>query len=210
MKEHSLTENTEAEVIERLAKGALLRDLLTAVKGIPSHAQLFRSVPLRGLPDEPKGDIDLLCVPPLHPELAVAVQVKKIKVDAEAIQTGRPNGLQGLKTGIRQANLLSKIGFHQVYLFVFVMVDSREQNAGRISFASLPPELRRLIERCIADIRCAGLVQSVGLAHYEFAQTMDTPDPFDSNHLQLVDLAAQLSQRAEVTNWVKAACERGM
>jgi hypothetical protein len=157
-------------------------------------------VPLSGLPDKPRGDVDILLVVPGRPDLATAIQVKRIKVGAAALRTRRPNKLHELKKGVRQANVLARIGFSQVYLYVFVVVDSREQNAGRISYDGPSSELRSLIRQVISP---RGLDQRVGLIHFEFVQPMDD-EPLGSGTYgaDLVRLAESMAQPPEVTTWV--------
>src|SRR5205807_941816 len=100
-----------------------------------------------------------------RPDLAIAIEAKRVKV-----RSGRLNKLHDFKKGVRQANLLARIGFSQVYLFVFVVVDSREQNAGRMSYDGTDSYLRSVIEQAIS---VSDLDPRVGLMHYEFVQPMD-------------------------------------
>lgn len=191
----------EALLIDRLIRDSHWRSRILGIEGIHSNSTLFQSVLLSGLPGKCRGDVDILLVPPGRPDLATAIQVKRIKVGAAALRTRQPNKLRGLEEGVRQANLLARIGFSQVYLYVFVVVDSREQNVGRISYDGLSRELRELLRQSISPI---GLDQRVGLMHYEFGQPMDD-EPLGSGTYgaDLVRLAESMVQPPEVTAWVQ-------
>jgi len=196
----SIADIPEARLIKLLIMDRQWHSRILGIKGIQSNSTPLLSVPLRGLPGNPSGDIDILLVVPGRPDLATAIEVKRIKVGAAAFQTGGPNKLRGFKEGVRQANTLAKIGFSQVYLYIFVVVDSREQNTERISYKGLSLELKSWIEQNISPRE---LVQRVGLMHFEFVQPMDD-EPLGvgtfSGHL--VRLADSMSQDPEVTAWV--------
>ncbi len=196
----SIAAISEASLIDLLIRDRHWRSRVLGIQGIHSDSTPFQSVPLSGLPGKPRGDVDILLVVPGRPDLATAIQVKRIKAGAAAIRTGRPNKLYELKKGVRQANVLARIGFLQVYLYVFVVVDGREQNAGRISYDGLSPELRSLIGQVISP---SGLDQRAGLIHYEFVQPMDDePLGIGTYGGHLVRLAESMAQPPEVTTWV--------
>lgn len=179
------------------------RSRLLNIHGIPRESIPFQRVPLNGLPGTPVGDVDILLSVPGRPELATAIQVKRVKVGAAALRDQRPNKLQEFKKGVRQANLLAKIGFSLVYLYVFVVVDSREINAGRSLYKGLTKELRSLIERAISP---HGLHVRVGLMYHEFVQPMDNVPLGTGTYFgHLVRSARPISQPAEVTSWVAQA-----
>jgi hypothetical protein len=69
-------------------------------------------------------DVDLLLVEPNAPEAAVAIEIKRIRVHARTFAGGIPNKLQEYEKAVQQANRLARVGFAQVYLYVFVVVDS--------------------------------------------------------------------------------------
>jgi hypothetical protein len=163
-------------------------------------------VPFKGLPDEPEGDVDLLLVPPDRPDQATAVEVKRIKFGAEALRTGRPNKLQELRKGLRQAETLAEIGFWQAYLYVFVVVDSREQNRGQLTYAGLTSEHDNAIDNSLASLH---LPPRVGLIRYDFVQPMDdAPLPTGSGGTSLVRLATPAAQPRAVTDWVSRAAQQ--
>jgi hypothetical protein len=129
-----------------------------------------------------------------------------VKVGASAFLSGRPNKLHEFDEGVRQANLLAQVGFSQVYLFVLVVVDSREQNAGGISYDGLTADLQRTIESTISTRE---LVQRVGLMHYEFVQPMDNaPLGIGTYSAHLQRIAETAVQSPELTQWVAQVIAR--
>ena len=136
---------------------------------------------------------------PTHPR-QVAIEVKRIKVHAPTFASGIPNKLQEYDKAVEQANLLARVGFAQVYLYVFVVVDSRHHNEGRVTYDGLTPELRARIEAVISPER---LEARVGLAVHELIQPMDHPPLITGAggiHLRRVAMAVQ--QPEELTRWL--------
>ena len=203
----SIADIPEAALVKRLITDPYWRWRLLQIYGIPADSIPFPSVPLRGLTGQSQGDVDILLSVPGRPDLATAIEVKIIKVGAAALRNQTPNKLRGFKEGVRQSNRLARIGFSQVYLYVFVVVDSREKNAGRITYEGLPPELRRLIERAISP---SGLDTRVGLMYHELVQPMDN-EPLGTGTYSghLVRLAELAAQPAELTAWVAQATSAG-
>lgn len=71
-----------------------------------------------------------------------------------------------------QANRLHDLGFHQVYLYVLVVADSREKNQGRVSYEGLSAEQVAVVE---ATTSLEHLHPDVGLVVCTFVQPMDHP-----------------------------------
>ncbi|HEX5482145.1 MAG TPA: hypothetical protein VFZ08_05910 [Terriglobia bacterium] len=177
------------------------RSTVLEIKGIPEDSDPFLNVPLKGLTGQSQSDVDILLSPPCRPDLTTVIEVKKIKVSSAALRNQTPNKLQGLKKGKKQANARAEIGFWQVYLYVLVVVDSREQNAGRFTYDGLSPELRSFIGQAIT---LEDLNERVGLFHCEFVQPMDKkPLSVGTYHGHLIRLARPVEQSREVTEWVK-------
>ena len=143
--EQSIADINEALLVEMLlASSPVQRDRIIGLHGIANDVQDFQAVPLTDVPgDITRGDIDILLCSPERPEQATAIQVKRVKVGPEAMRTGKPNKLPDLKKGVEQANRLAEIGFSQVYLYIFIVVDSREKNAGQYSFSGASTEIGR-------------------------------------------------------------------
>jgi hypothetical protein len=206
LKHQSLAEIPEGELVGRLMAEPHWRGRVIGLHGIPSDVEVYLAVPLRGLPEEPKGDIDILLVPPGRPDFSTVVQVKRVKVGETAFYTGIPSKLKELENVRRQANQLAEIGFAQVYCFVFVVVDSRHNNKGRFTYEGPTPALRKRIDDAVST---AGLAPRVGLVHFEFVQPFDAeplgPGTYGGN---LKRLATAISQPSEVTAWVQRTIDR--
>lgn len=118
------------------------------------------------------GDIDVLIANPQCPETSLAIEVKRVKIQAATFHTGTPGKLQDLKRGVHQANLLAELGFHRTFLVVAVVVDGRERDY--LNFASRGPTSQ--LAQAIDDFPSrAKLAARVGLAFVEIVQPVDKP-----------------------------------
>ena len=100
----------------------------------------------------------------------------------------------------KQANLLAQMGFWQVYAYVIVVVDAREQNAGKNTYAGLSSQLKSL---AASAIRTDLLAERVGLAALEFTQPMDRkPFVVGTHGFTLHRLSTPAVQSRELTEWV--------
>ena len=127
----SIADIPEQDLIAKVLSDPHYRRTLFDIKGMLSEgARILKEIQLREFREDLKGDIDILVLPPGAPEQATAIQVKRFKVGLNAVRTGRPNKLEAFKKGVQQANHLARLGFSQVYLWVFVVIDTREQNGG--------------------------------------------------------------------------------
>lgn len=202
----SIADIPEDALVQYLLSDPYWRLNILGVRGIPQDVLDLQRVPLDNILGDFEGDVDILLCAQSQPDSATAIEVKRIKVGAEALRSEQPNKLHEYTRGVRQANRLARVGFSQVYLYVFVVVDSREQNAGHISYAGPPSQLRRKIEDTLS---VSDLDPRIGLLHYEFVQPMDNA-PFEvgtaSGHL--LRLAQPVAQPAALTAWVaqRIAC----
>lgn len=198
---NSIADITEADFIRRLLLDSYWRSRVFNISGMPAEPSAFASVDLKGAPGNFFGDVDVLLCPPSQPELATAISVKRIKFGARAIRNGQPNKLGELKKATEQANRLADVGFHLVYSFVFVAIDTREQNVGtKISFAGLPVELKQFVYFAVTT---QGLNPRIGLYRTEYVQTMDDePLITGSFHGHLVRNAEPVQQADNLTAWV--------
>jgi hypothetical protein len=202
----SLAEIPEGELVRKLMADPHWRSRVIGLHGIPSDVEDHLEVPLQGLPGEPKGDIDILLVPPGRPDFSTVVQVKRVKVGEKTFYKGEPNRLKELGKLCQQANQLAEIGFAQVYGFVFVVVDSRHNNKGHFTYEGSTPTLRKMIDDAVST---AGLTQRVGLAHFEFVQPTDAePLGPGTKRGNLKRLAVAISQPSQVTTWVQRTIDR--
>lgn len=196
----SLADIPEKELVCRLVESPRFRENLLGIAGLPAAPLILQAEDLSDAPGAVEGDADLLFVEPKAPEAAVAVEAKRIKVHGRAFETARPNKLHEYAKAVEQANQLARIGFAQVYLYVFVVVDSREHNAGRYTFDGLTPELRAVVA---AVVSLKDLDPRVGLAMYDLNQPMDHP-PLTTGDggIQLERLATPAAQPPELTRWL--------
>lgn len=201
---HSIADLEEKDLVRHLLSDEQWRQRLLGLYG-GTNTLVYPEVRLDGLGDL-EGDIDLLLVPPGQPELATAIQVKRIKVSAASFETDAPNKLAELRKLKQQTNPLACIGFWQVYAFVLVAVDSRSHNAGAFSYAGLTASLREKID---AAISLEALAERIGLVKFEFVQPIDDrPLGAGAFRLRPKRVAQSATQPAEVTTWVQQAILR--
>jgi len=168
---------------------------------MPAEPSAFASVDLKGAPGNFLGDVDVLLCPPSQPELATAISVKHIKFGVGAVRSGQPNKLRELKKATEQANRLAEVGFHLVYSFVFVAIDTRELNVGKgISFTGLPIELKQFVHNAVT---AQGLTPRIGLYRTEYVQPMDD-EPLSTGTFYgfLVRNANPTKQADNLSQWV--------
>jgi len=139
----SIADIHEADLVSALVADPYWRATILNIYGIPDLPVVRERVSLATMPGQGDGDIDILTWEKAKPQHATAIEVKRIKIGTNAFVSGRPNKLQEYEKAVRQANRLSKIGFWQVYLFVLVVVDSRNHNAVRSLTMA-----RHVITRC--------------------------------------------------------------
>ena len=198
----SLVDIPEGELINRLLEHPYWRPTLFHLAGFPRDPIVRDQVDLAGVPGGFIGEVDVLLSDQDRPDLAIAIQAKRIKFDAYDLQRGSPKKLTELKKAYEQANRDAKVGFSQVYLYVFVVVDSREQNAAKtLSYEGLSNDHKALVRRALP---LDGLDERVGLFQIELAQTMDA-SPLDAGTFggELRRRAQPICQTAELTEWVR-------
>lgn len=198
----SVADIREEDLVDRLLSDVYSRSNYFELHGLPRGMLNKQRVSLNKAPGESKGDIDVLSCAPGRPEEAVAFEVKRIKFGVSALRPGgRPNKLQEFAKAVQQANRLAQLGFWQVYLYVIVVVDAREQNAGRLTYEGLSSELQYLVS---STITLEGLDKRVGLCDLDFTQPMDyAPLTVGTGGLHLHRLSTPALQSAELTTWVK-------
>ena len=202
--QNSITTIPEPDLVRRLMNDPRWREELINIHGIPDGVDYHLEVPLDGLPGNPKGDINVLLYRPGDPQDATAIQIKRIKVYHDAFTTGLPNKIGDFQKGVRQANLLAKLGFARIYLYVFIVVDSRSQNIDEFSFKGLSAELYSKIN---SEISPSSLDSRVGLIKFDFTQPMDY-EPLTTGVYggSIVRIAVSAEQPKKVTEWVAQVC----
>lgn len=202
----SIVEITEPDLVHKLVHNDHWRSRIINIHGMPDHPSCYLEEPLDQFGPNVSGDVDLLLVDKLNIRESTAIQIKRIKVSENAFHTGMPNKLGDVQKGARQANLLAELGFYQVYLYLFIVVDSRIRNIGQYSYEGLTPQLRSTLR---AEITTSALLRRVGMIEFEFTQPMDSPPLGVGTYGgSLVRLAEPHSQAPEVTGWVNCVIER--
>jgi hypothetical protein len=201
--EQSITKTAESDLIDVV----FARDTWRLVMGLPPLASADWLHLLRvPLPPDKKtrkttGDIDILTMPPSMPSEAVAAEAKLVRVGADSFYTISPNGLANWQQGIEQANRLAVHGFHCVYIYMFVLVDSRANNGGEWTYKGATPEL----DLRISDAMHLDQIDNrVGVVENRFVQPVDRA-PFELGTAQssVLRTAVPASQSDELTEWVR-------
>jgi hypothetical protein len=202
----SNTTLNEAEVIAHVLRDPNDRESVLNIKGIDATGDVFENVQRRKKGGSTTGDVDILVLPPSGEDEATAIQVKRLpmRLDEDGNPDARANKLEGLfDKGVEQAHRDAEDGFHQVYLWLFVLVDGRAANQGRYSHEGLSPAARVRIDQAVCT---AKLGPRVGLIQFEWVQSMDLP-PFPSSagggHL-MTPLPLCVAQPPGLTNWLRA------
>lgn len=206
-----ITDLKEQELVARVLSDPHYRHLLMNIKDLFStNARVLREVQLRAFKSELTSDLDILVIPADAPDQSTAIQVKRFvpQDGLEYADAWRPNRMQRLfKEGIRQANETLGVGFSQVYLWVFVLIDTREQNGGRYTYDGPDSALRARIQQAMSPVR---LDPRVGLMDFEWVQPMDRA-PFElgtyGGHLER--LAENGTQPGDLTEWIRTPAQDG-
>jgi hypothetical protein len=206
----SITEFREQELIAHVHNDVHYRATLFNIKGMFNEdVRILEQIELRAFRKGLNGDIDILVVPGGQPELSTAIQVKRFEAivrtnleGLDEVQGGYPGRFRKLMAkGIRQANTTKRVGFAQVYLWIFVVIDTRHRNSGWYTYDGPSSLLNSQIDQAISPV---GLDPTIGLMKFEWVQPMDRP-PFElSTHGgDLRKLAESTAQPPELTEWLR-------
>lgn len=202
----SITDLKESELISRVLNDPHYRTTVFHIRGLQTHdAQILEHVDLRLFGSALAGDVDILVIPQDHPEESTAIQVKRFQARVringhgdDEIAGGSLDRFRKLMSkGIDQTNLITRVGFAQVYLWIFVAIDTRERNSGWNIYDGPDAFLRSSITSALSQ---SGLGPTIGLMEFQWVQPMDRP-PFElvTHGGSLWKLAAPTRQPAEVT-----------
>jgi len=203
----SLAEIPENKLVDRIVTDKLWGREFFMFHGMPSGMVSRQCVSLTSAPGNPKGDIDVLFCAPDLPQQAVAYQIKRVKFGINQLRSETPNKLQEFKKLAQQTNLISRMGFWQVYAHFIVVADGREQNAeaqstGNLTFQGLSSKLRSLLYSAVSS--AVRLFDSrIGLGVMEFIQTMDS-EPFTvgTHGIHIRRFCEPTPQSEALTKWV--------
>ena len=213
----SIADILEAPFIAKVLDDLHYRANLFNIKGFDADDAVIKAgVELRDFRRNLIGDIDLLIVPKRAPDRSTAIQVKRFPVKAGprfrwTDQNGRDHDHNWRRSrmqklfheGVRQANYaLRKVGFSQVYLWLFVLADTRDQNGGRYVYDGPDSRLRSEIEYVISPVT---LDSRVGLITFEWTQPMDRPPLALATYRgSLRRLAEPATPPAALTEWLRS------
>jgi hypothetical protein len=203
----SLAEIPENELVDRIVTDRLWGREFFVFHGMPSGMVSRQCVSLTSAPGNAKGDIDVLFCAPDLAQQAVAYQIKRVKFGINQLRNGTPSKLQEFKKLAQQTNLISRMGFWQVYADFIVVADAREQNAGaqvtgNLTFQGLSSELQSLLSSAVSS--AIPLFDSrIGIGVMQFIQTMDS-EPFTvgTHGLHLRRFCEPAPQSEALTKWV--------
>ena len=198
----SIADVAEDEFVRQLIDDPHWRGkLFHNIMGMPSRPRILQRLPLAEAPGSFRGDADVVLFAPGAHEAVTAVEMKRIKIGATSFASGEPNKLQEYAKAVQQANLLAKVGFAQVYLYVLVVVDSRKNNNGEFTYAGPTPELEARVRSVIS---LKDLEPRVGLIVHDFVQPMDHP-PLELGTYggQLHRLATPVPQALGIAEWIR-------
>jgi hypothetical protein len=214
LKESSIADLRETEIIRQVFAAG--RSYFSGFHGFPTPAVACVERKLFDAATRVNTDVDILIAAPGRPDQAIAVECKRFKLDADALRVESeqdepyPKKLAEFPKGVTQANaLVERAGFWQVYLWVLVMIDTREQNGGRYTYEGLKSKAQAKVSAAISR---AQLDKRVGLVRFDFVQSMDSPFlGLGTIHISLHDhVAVQRSEpQAEwLTRWVEEQMQR--
>lgn len=202
----SIADIPEDQLVARLLSDPTWPSDFFELVGMPRGMSKRQSVLLHTAPGNYRGDIDVLLCDPDRAEHAVAYQIKRVKFGIDQIRAGKPNKLSEFRKLVQQANLLVEMGFWQVYAYVVIVVDTREQNSGRLTYQGLSPKLRSLVDQ---EISLELLHPRIGLGILDFTQPMDCkPFAVGTQGLHLRRLASSAPQNPALTQWITTLFER--
>jgi hypothetical protein len=204
-KHDSLSDLNEADLVTRWLAAPRWREVVSGFARVSEDFCVKTSVSLEGAPgvrSGGQGDIDILLYSPGEPQNAVAIEAKRVKVGSGAMRSGSPNKVGGLLKGVEQVNRLADLGFSRVYLLIFVVVDTRELNAGKTSRSGMSNDMKSRIR--IAVQKCVvGLSEKIGIMQCELVQSVDAPPlTVGEAGFHLIRQAEPVEQSPVLTKWV--------
>lgn len=128
-----VTEINEGTIVRWLMLEPMARALFLEELGFPLEAEHHTEV-VRPFYTHGEGDIDLIIYPPFSPHRAIAFECKRVKVEYINSSQDKINKLNGVASGVRQANKLYKgrWGFFQTYLVIITEIDSSAEKETNI------------------------------------------------------------------------------
>lgn len=199
MKTPSATDVNEAELAHWLFTASVSSRPIAAELGFMPEMQLAFMMDRKVLAPTARGpgDIDVLAANAIHPEQAIVVEVKRVKMPSGSYSTSLPNKLQELEKGCKQVDLLRQIGFHRSYLLIAVVADGREQTEMNFVFRGPTPALVKAVKE---KLRSLNFHPDVGVVVVEATQPVDK-DIQDAGAIGIWthQVASMIQQPSELT-----------
>jgi len=165
----SITLLSEQFIIKFVFNHESAKELIFKKLDIPLNSKVVFEVkhPLVS-PREP--DIDVMIYKESEPHKTIAIQVKRVKVEAVSQKKDKVNKIEDIKKGIKQANITKDLGFYKVYLMILAEVDGRERKEYNfLSRGMTPQTFTQLYE--IATFE--KLYREIGIIIVEIVQPVD-------------------------------------
>lgn len=196
----SVGDTAEGALVEWLINNPHVRELLSRELHVDSATRMLPAVSdaaLRQGRTRP-GDIDLVVMDPANPRRAIAVEFKRVKVEATGTHTDRVTKLVAAGKGISQANALRELGFAQTYLGILISTDGGKRTNENLLFRGPTPKSMGMI---IDFDGLDGLHRDIGVLYVLIVQ----PNGHDLQVAGSVGVcvdrrAAEVEQRAEVSS----------
>jgi hypothetical protein len=199
-----ITDRGEGQIVDWLVATPPARELLLEELGLPAdtHVQTGIIEPLiEKNRRQPPGDIDLIFVP--KPERAIAIQVKRVRVQAETTHRDRTPGRQlgNITRLVEQANGSREIGFCENYALVLIECYGVERSEYNFLARGSSPGVFRRIYHMTKD---QPIHPDVGLIFVEITQpTRTSVDRAGMVAVCADKQATRLDQRPEITARVR-------
>jgi len=168
----SIRDYTEDEITNWLLDSDVRRKFfIEKLFSNPTEIKDFRGLKKPFTPDRGKpGDIDIVFYDPQRINQAIAIECKRVKIEAINEEESKINGGQNIAEGVIQANKYLDIGFSKVYLTIYMLHDGRKLNT--------PSTLHRIgkgekVDKLFSIPWNEGLKEEVGLIFFEIYQNTD-------------------------------------
>ena len=169
--------------------------------GVDHFGELGVGRPVLSGGERQSDELDVLFWPVDDVSHAIAIEVKRARLDGDTLVTTQIGGLKNLSHGAKQCMAHVARGFHTVYLAVFVQVDARRFSGGYWQGGMLPSallrDLRKSICQAVSDL-------AFGLLVFQLTQPVDK-DVLLGGSLGLIDsrVAIRRPQSQDLTRRVR-------
>lgn len=210
--EESVTNKHERQLVDELFAEAQSRQLLFPELDLPLNS-FFKTHVVEPLIEDRQrkpGDIDVLVCPSDNPNLAVAIECKRVKVIAASSVDDDVHKIKDIRDGAAQTKAMRKMGFHRTFIAVLIQVDGRKREERNTVTRGLNPQAtfdgeRRTLKE-IYEFPQSGIFNAdVGFVFIEVIQpTGKSFEKMGGICLRLEREARRIEQPSTLTNRVAA------